>query len=133
MVEARAIERTDAPSARVGDDGRARLAAASGVLGALAASACCLLPLALFSLGVGGVWVGRLAGLSPYQPWFIGVAALAIGYGFWVVYARPRRTCTTDGACARPVSHRLAKTALWSATALTVAAVAWPYAATLLL
>lgn len=133
MAEARFISPTNVPSTRAGDDGRARLAAAGGVVGALAASACCLVPLALFSLGVGGVWVGRLAGLAPYQPWFIGFAALAIGYGFWQVYARPRRTCATDGACARPLSRRLVKTALCSATALTIAAAAWPYAAPLLL
>lgn len=133
MAEARYISPTNVPSARAGDDGRARLAAAGGVLGALAASTCCLMPLALFSLGVSGVWIGWLAALSPYQPWFIGFAALAIGYGFWQVYGRPARTCAMNGACARPLSRRLVKTALWSATALTITAVAWPYAAPLLL
>lgn len=133
MAEARSIERTNAPSPQAGNDRRARLAAGGGVLGALGASACCLVPLALFSLGVGGVWVGRLAGLSPYQPWFIGFAALAIGYGFWQVYGRPGRTCATDGACAGSLSGRLIKIALWSATALTVAAAAGPYAAPLVL
>jgi mercuric ion transport protein len=34
------------------------LAAADGVAGAKAASACCILPLMLFSLGVGGVLLG---------------------------------------------------------------------------
>lgn len=133
MAETRYIEPVSPPTAQAADNGRARLAAAGGVVGAVAASACCLLPLALFSLGVGGVWVGRLVGLSPYQPWFIGFAALAIGYGFRQVHGRPRRTCAKDGACARPLSRRLVKTALWSAMALTIAAAAWPYAAPLLL
>ena len=35
-----------------------RLLAAGGLLGALAASSCCVLPLALFSLGVSGVKAG---------------------------------------------------------------------------
>lgn len=34
--------------------------AASGVLGALAASSCCMLPLALFTLGAIGPWLGML-------------------------------------------------------------------------
>jgi mercuric ion transport protein len=46
------------------------LAAAGGLLGALAASSCCIVPLALFTLGVGGAWIGNLAALEPYQPYF---------------------------------------------------------------
>src|SRR5712692_8846532 len=33
--------------------------AAGGVLGALAASSCCILPLVLFGLGVSGAWIGN--------------------------------------------------------------------------
>jgi mercuric ion transport protein len=35
-------------------DRKAGLAAAGGVLGALAASSCCMVPLVLFALGIGG-------------------------------------------------------------------------------
>jgi mercuric ion transport protein len=93
----------------------------------LAASACCILPLVLFSLGVGGVWVGRLAALSPYQPWFIGFATLAIGYGFRQVYRRPKAACAEGDACARPLPKRLVKTALWSATVVVLAAIIYPF------
>jgi len=99
-------------------------------VGALAASACCILPMVLFSLGAGGVWVGRLAALSPYQPWFIGFAAVSIGFGFRQVYGRPKAACAdgADGAaCARPLPRRLVKTALWSATALVLAAIVYPF------
>ncbi|ASY61300.1 hypothetical protein SS05631_a49170 (plasmid) [Sinorhizobium sp. CCBAU 05631] len=34
--------------------GRQRLVAAGGILGALAASSCCIIRLVLFSLGIGG-------------------------------------------------------------------------------
>lgn len=107
--------------------GPAGLAAASGVAGAMAASACCILPLVLFSLGTGGVWVGRLAALSPYQPYFIGFAALAIGYGFRQVYRRPAE-CAEGEVCARPLPKRLVKSALWSAAALIAVALVYPYA-----
>lgn len=59
-----------------------RLAAAGGLLGALAASSCCLLPLALFSLGIGGVWIGNLMALAPYQPIFAAITLGLLGYGF---------------------------------------------------
>ena len=103
------------------------LAAIGGVAGALAASACCILPLVLFSLGVGGVWVGRLAALSPYQPWFIGLATVSIGYGFWQVYRRPKAACAEGAACAQPLPNRIVKTALWTATVLVLAAIIYPF------
>ena len=121
-------EGAESASASTGGFLREEFAATGGVLGALAATGCCILPMVLFSLGVGGVWVGRLASLAPYQPYFIGFAALAIGYGFWQVYARPRAGCAEDDACAQPLPKRLVKTALWSATVLTIAALVYPYA-----
>ncbi len=121
-------EVAESASVSTGGFRREGLAATGGVAGALAAPACCILPLVLFSLGVGGVWVGRLASLAPYQPWFIGFATVSIGYGFWQVYRRPRVACAEGAACARPLSKRLVKTALWSATVLTIAALVYPYA-----
>ena len=65
---------------------RQKLAAAGGVLGALAASSCCLLPLALFSLGIGGAWIGNLTALAPLQPIFVAITLGLVGYGFWLAY-----------------------------------------------
>jgi mercuric ion transport protein len=48
-----------------------RLMAAGGLLGALAASSCCILPLILFGLGVSGAWIGTFTRLAPYQPFVI--------------------------------------------------------------
>jgi mercuric ion transport protein len=55
-----------------------KLVAAGGVLGALAASSCCILPLVLFGLGVSGAWIGNLTRLAPYQPYFIVATAAAL-------------------------------------------------------
>src|SRR5262249_51569837 len=44
-----------------------RLMAAVGLVGALAASSCCILPLVLFSLGVSGAWIGK-PGSHPISP-----------------------------------------------------------------
>ncbi|MCB1719999.1 MAG: mercury transporter MerT, partial [Candidatus Competibacteraceae bacterium] len=43
-----------------GDRNKTKIVAAGGILAALAASTCCIIPLALFSLGVGGAWIGKL-------------------------------------------------------------------------
>jgi MerT mercuric transport protein len=39
--------------------------AVGGILGALAAASCCILPLALFSLGISGAWIGNFTQLAP--------------------------------------------------------------------
>lgn len=116
-----------------GDGKRQEIAAAGGILGALAASSCCILPLALFSLGAGGAWIGNLTALAPYQPVFVAVTLGFLGYGFFLVYRRPPAACAKGDACAGPRPNRIVKTALWTATVLVAAAVAFPYAAPLLL
>ena len=111
---------------------RQKLAAAGGVLGALAASSCCLLPLALFSIGIGGAWIGNLTALAPYQPIFVAITLGLVGYGFWLAY-RQRPACADGEVCARPLPNRVVKTMLWAATALVAAALAFPYVAPRLL
>jgi mercuric ion transport protein len=107
--------------------------AAGGVVGALASSSCCILPLALFSLGASGAWLGNLSALSPYQPVFITITLGFLGAGFWVAYRRPRAACDEPATCARPASGRIVKLALWTAILLVVAALAFPYVAPTLL
>lgn len=98
------------------------------LLGALAASSCCVIPFALFTLGVGGAWIGSLTKLAPYQPAFLALALGFLAAGFVLVYRRPRAACADGAYCARPASHRVAKAALWMAAALVAAALAFPYA-----
>lgn len=107
--------------------GKQRFMAAGGLVGAILASSCCVLPLALFSLGVGGAWIGNLTALAPYQPIFVVITLGFLGYGYVLVYRKPRTECADDAACARPMPNRMVKVALWSATALVGLALAWPY------
>ncbi|MFQ6024817.1 MAG: mercuric transporter MerT family protein [Acidiferrobacterales bacterium] len=123
-------EVTHARSAR---SGRSGLMAAGGVLGALAASACCIAPLVLFGLGVSGAWIGNLTALAPYQPIFVVLTLGFLGAGFVMVYRKPKATCPADGTCDRPLSTRTTKIALWGATILITAAIAFPYVTPLIL
>ena len=114
-------------------DKKQGIAAAGGLLGAIAASSCCVVPLVLFSLGVSGVWIGNLAALAPYQPIFVVITLGFLGYGYYLVYSMPKATRSDNQACARRGPRRTVKIALWVATVLVAAAVAFPYYAPLLL
>ena len=65
-----------------------RIFAGTGVLSALFASTCCALPLWLGAAGLGGAWLSALSVFGPFQWIFQLVAVLALGGGFWMVYAR---------------------------------------------
>lgn len=118
--------------------------AGGSVLGALLASSCCILPLALFSLGISGAWMSNLTVLEPYQPIFVALTLLALAGGFYSAYRRPRCSCSantpgnddrcgTGGYCGTRLADRVFKIALWSATLLVTLALAWPYLAPRLL
>lgn len=96
--------------------------AAGGATSAILASSCCVLPLALVTLGVSGAWIGNLTALEPLKPVFIAVAALFIALGFWQVYFRPWPKCEDGSYCARPHSAFLTQIALWLAAALVILA-----------
>jgi mercuric ion transport protein len=88
------------------------------VLAALGASSCCLLPLLLAALGLGGA--GAFASLAPYRPFMLVATASFLGLGFYLSYRKPRTdgdACTT---CDRPRAGKLPRVVLWAATFLAV-------------
>lgn len=107
---------------------KTRMIAAGGILGAIAASTCCVVPLLLFSLGISGAWVGNLTALQPYKPIFITITLGFLAYGYWMVYRKPK-ACADGEACARPLPNRLVKTALWGSTILIFIAIFWTWIA----
>jgi SAM-dependent methyltransferase len=89
--------------AAVGNDGSPRHASQQteglrmkagplGILSALTASACCLGPLVLALLGLGGLGIG--ATLGCYHPWFSGAAVVLLAAG-WHRYAKELHSCRT--------------------------------------
>ena len=113
---------------------RQSLVAAGGLLGALAASSCCILPLTLFGLGVSGAWIGNFTRLAPYQPWFIAATMAFLSYGYWLVYRSSQVACADGGeVCARPLPNRIVKVGLILATILVVAALGFDFIAPLFL
>ena len=109
------------------------LMAVGGLLGALVASSCCLLPLVLFGLGVSGAWIANLTQLAPYQPFLIAATIACLGYGYWLVYRSSKAACADGQACARPLSNWLVQLGLIVATVLVIAAIGFDFLAPLLL
>src|SRR5262249_40978962 len=95
-----------------------------GLLGALAASSCCLVPLGLFAVGIGGAWIGNLTQLAPSQPYFVGFAVLCLSGGYWLRRRAQRASCAEDGVCARPMPSRIVGVGLALASVLVVGALA---------
>src|ERR1700730_5336125 len=85
-------EPTRTPAAPDDANRTQKLVAAGGILGAIAASSCCVAPLVLFSLGTSGAWVGNLTALAPYQPYFIAATLVCLGDCSLLVYLRYKIT-----------------------------------------
>jgi mercuric transport protein len=88
-------------------EGAQGLVVAASLLGAVAASSCCILPLVLFALGVSGAWIGYFTRLAPYQPYFIAGTFVCLGAGYWLA-GRHRfvfRGRSVRAAAAAPHCH----------------------------
>ena len=60
----------------------------AGGLAAILASACCLGPLVLVTVGFSGAWIANLTVLEPYRPLFISAALVALFFA-WRRIFRP--------------------------------------------
>lgn len=101
-------------------NGREKLFATGGIIGALVASSCCIVPLVLVSLGVSGTWIGSLTALEPYKPLFLAVTGLALAAGFWHVYFKPKPACEDESYCAHPMSGLITQSTLWIASVIAL-------------
>ncbi|MGI4848034.1 MAG: mercuric transporter MerT family protein [Janthinobacterium lividum] len=87
------------------DPARSRLSlglVALGLLSTLLASTCCVLPLVLVLLGIGGAWMVNLTAMAPVTPVFIVIALAALGWAGYLLF-RPAAGCTYPQAddCTR--------------------------------
>lgn len=103
------------------------LLAAGGIVGAILASSCCIVPLILITFGVSGAWIGSLSALEPYKPIFILIAVGFLAAGFWHVYFKKPEPCEDDSYCAKPAASRLTKISLWVGTIIVLLALTIDY------
>ena len=98
---------------------------AAGILAALGATACCFGPLLFVTLGLGGAWVSSLHALEPYQPIFIFLTLLCIGYAFHRLYIQPRQ-CAADEICVVPTVLKRQRIIFWLVVAVVIALFSFP-------
>lgn len=122
------MPRPDRPS----DPGRLRVWGGAAVGAALAASACCTIPLALALVGVGGGLAAQLAPLSPLQAPLSALSVVVLGFAFWQSARTPGEAPDApegDGApdcnCDEPRRKR-SRTFLWGSAAVVAVLLAAP-------
>lgn len=106
------------------------IALTAGGIAALLVGACCVAPLVLVSVGLGGAWLANFQLFEPYRPLFIALALAALGFAGWRIY-RPAAECAPGDICAVPRIRRGYKTGFWIVAALLVGMLAFPYFAPL--
>jgi mercuric ion transport protein len=102
----------------------------AGALAAIGASVCCVGPLVLLTLGIGGVWVGNLTALEPVRPFFIGVTLLFITLAFRRLYLVPQ-VCEPGTPCADPRTMKRQRLVFWLVVVILAGLLAVPWAAPL--
>lgn len=102
----------------------------ASALAAVGASVCCVAPLVLLTLGIGGAWVSSLTALEPVRPFFIAVTLLFIGLAFRRLYLVPQ-VCEPGTPCANPRTVGRQRLIFWLVTVALVGLLAVPLAAPL--
>src|SRR6266480_3853489 len=103
---------------------------AAGILAAIGASVCCVGPLLLLALGIGGAWIGNLTALEPYRPIFIGLTLVFLGLAFRQLYLTAS-VCAPGTACADAKVLARQRTVFWVVVLLLGALLAVPWIAPL--
>lgn len=104
----------------------------AGALAAIGASICCVGPLVLLMLGIGGAWVASLTALEPLRPWLIGATLLFLGLTFRHLYLQPE-VCAPGAVCAEPIVLKRQRWIFWSVTLALLALLSVPWLATFFL
>lgn len=102
----------------------------AGAVAAIGASICCVVPLVLLALGIGGTWVGSLTAMEPFRPIFIGLTLLFLGLAFRKLYLVPQ-ICMPGTACADSRMIRRQRLVFWIVTVLLLGLLAVPWLAPL--
>lgn len=94
------------------------------VLAAVAASICCILPVAVAVLGVGSAALGTQ--LEPFRPYLTGLTVTLLGVAFYHAY-RPRRECQPGETCAVPANRRRQRLLVWAIAVVSLVLLTFPY------
>jgi mercuric ion transport protein len=102
----------------------------AGALAAIGASICCVGPLVLLLMGIGGAWVANLAALEPMRPFFIGATLLFVALAFRRLYLVPQ-VCEPGTPCADPRTVSWQRLMFWIVVVVLASLLAVPWMAPL--
>jgi len=109
-------------------DGSPKWSLAGAVAAAVGATVCCTAPLLLFSLGIGGAWIGTLTAMEKHRPFWTAATLVFLGLAFLRVYRkRGTEACASEASCP-PDTGRRDKVLLWIVAVLVLGLLALPYA-----
>ena len=98
----------------------------AALLASIGASLCCVGPLVLISLGIGGTWISYLTAFEPYRWIFIVLSLVFILLAFRKLYLVPR-ACLPGTPCADPRTLRRQRVIFWLVTSLLLLLLTFPW------
>lgn len=101
-----------------------KITSSGAIISSILASACCVLPVVL--AGVAGV-AGVASFFDKLRPLFIIIAAVFLGFGFYVAYFQRQSECAEGEVCATPQGRHKQRIILWVITIFVVIAITFPY------
>lgn len=102
----------------------------AAALASIGASLCCVAPLILLSLGIGGAWISYLTRMEPYRPLFVALTLGFLGWAFYRLYLQ-RPACTPGTPCADALVVRRQRLLFWLVGPLLLGLLAVPWLAPL--
>ncbi|MBI2026673.1 MAG: hypothetical protein HYS98_02540 [Deltaproteobacteria bacterium] len=101
-----------------------KITSSVAILSSVFASACCLLPVLL--AGVAGI-AGVASFFEKFRLPFIIIAALSLGYGFYVAYFQKKKECAPGEVCSTSQGKHKQRIVLWVITVLVALVITFPY------
>lgn len=98
----------------------------AALLAAIGASACCVGPLLLLSLGIGGAWMSTLTSMQTIRPLFIVLTLIFVALGFRKLYLTPSQ-CAADEACAISDVQRRQRLIFWGGSVFILILLTFPW------
>lgn len=98
----------------------------ASALAAVGASLCCVAPLVLVTLGIGGAWISTLTQFEPLRPAFV-VATLGLLALAWRKLSRQPVVCEPGRACADPSVQRRQRLIFWLVAIPVLLLLAFPW------
>jgi mercuric ion transport protein len=98
----------------------------ASIFAGIGASLCCVAPLVLLSLGIGGAWVATLTAFEPMRPVFMGLALLFIGLTFRKLYLTTQ-TCEPGKLCVDDEVIRKQRIIFWAVTIPLLGLLTFPW------